>query len=153
MYRFFLPGFVLLLVSTITYAQDIQKTIDSLKKQINQANTEEKFVNKCFLIADNYMDIDQYDSAQAWLNKISDKLSLRKPSLSNYFLSSRQAEVYYYNGLQRLGLQEAERSLGIAQSLHDSLLLADAYNFLGLFYTNLDSTTKAIPYFKQGIAF
>ncbi len=128
-------------------------TIDSLKKVITANTKEAEYVKICFAIADNFMEIDQYDSAQLWLNKISSVLPYKKPSLSSYFLSTRQAEVYYYNGLQRLGLQESERSLAIAQSLHDSMLLADAYNFMGLFYINLDSNRRAIPYFTKGINF
>ncbi|HEX8313705.1 MAG TPA: ATP-binding protein, partial [Flavisolibacter sp.] len=115
--------------------------------------TAEANIRTSFLIADSFMEEDQYDSAQLWLNKIATQLPLKEPSLFNYFLASRQAEVYYYNGLQRLGLQEAERSLSIAQKLNDSLLLADSYNFLGLFYINLDSFSKAVPLFYQGISF
>ena len=97
------------------------------------------------------MNLDKYDSAQIWLNKIAERVPLKKPSLFNYFLSSRQAEVYYYNGLQRLGLQESERSLQIATALNDSLLLADSYNFIGLFYMNLDSLGKSIELFTKGM--
>lgn len=111
------------------------------------------YISTCFSIADSFMDLDQYDSAQIWLNKVSEVLPLKEFSLSNYFLSTRQAEVYYYNGLQRLGLQESERSLTIAKALKDSLLLADACNFIGLFLINLDSNRAAIPYFKQGIRY
>ncbi len=139
--------------SSKIHSQTISQTIDSLKNEILNLKPEDKNIKIYFAIADNFMEIDQYDSAQIWLNKISAVLPFKEPSLSSYFLSSRQAEVYYYNGLQRLGLQESERSLAIAQTLHDSLLLADAYNFIGLFYINLDSNRKAIPYFKKGINF
>jgi signal transduction histidine kinase len=141
---------LLSLMATDAFAQT-QKSIDSLKKLLT--TTSKEYVRNCFLIADNFMDIDYYDSAQLWLNRIAERLPLKKPSLFNYFLSTRQAEVYYYNGLQRLGLQESERSLSIAQSLNDSLLLADSYNFIGLFYVNLDSAQKAIPYFRKGIRY
>jgi signal transduction histidine kinase len=120
---------------------------------VRKTKTDEAYIAICFSIADDFMDIDQYDSAQIWLNNIAERLPLRQPSRANYFLSTRQAEVYYYNGLQRLGLQESERSLSIAQTLKDSLLLADAYNFLGLFHINLDSIRKAIPYFKKGMEY
>lgn len=118
-----------------------------------QESSEEKYIRNSFTLADRYMEIDEYDSAQLWLNRISERLPLKTPTLFNYFLSSRQAEVYYYNSLQRLGLQEAQRSLSIAKTLNDSLLLADSYNFIGLFYINLDSPTKAINFFKKGMAF
>jgi len=134
-------------------AQNIPATIDSLKKNTGTPKEDDQYIKNCFAIADNFMEIDQYDSSQTWLNKIAEVLPFKKPSLFSYFLSTRQAEVYYYNGLQRLGLQESERSLGIAQALQDSLLLADAYNFLGLFLINLDSNAAAIPYFKKGIVY
>lgn len=134
-------------------AQDFHRRIDSLKKVADNAVSDENYINACFKIADDFMEINLYDSAQLWLNRIAERLPLREPSLDNYFLSSRQAEVYYYNGLQRLGLQESERSLSIAEALKDSLLLADAYNFLGLFYINLDSSRKSIPYFQKGILY
>ena len=100
--------------SSKLFSQDIFKKVDSLKKQINNTQQDDKYINTCFAIADNFMEINQYDSAQLWLNKIAAILPLKVPSVSGYFLITRQAEVYYYNGLQRLGLQESERSLGIA---------------------------------------
>ena len=151
-YRILLTVIIFFCNNTII-SQTISQTIDSLKKEILNIEQEDKNIKLYFSIADNFMEIDQYDSAQLWLNKISAVLPYKEPSLSSYFLSTRQAEVYYYNGLQRLGLQESERSLAIAQTLHDSLLLADAYNFIGLFYITLDSNLTAIPYFTKGINF
>jgi signal transduction histidine kinase len=151
-YRIFFISAIIFCDNKI-YSQTISQKIDSLKEQVVKIKEQDKHIKTYFAIADNFMEIDQYDSAQLWLNKISAVLPYKEQSLPSYFLSTRQAEVYYYNGLQRLGLQESERSLGIAQTLHDSLLLADAYNFIGLFYINLDSNHTAIPYFKKGINF
>ena len=133
-YRLLFTAIIIFCSNTI-YSQTVSQTIDSLKKEILNIKQEDKNIKIYFAIADNFMEIDQYDSAQIWLNKISAVLPYKEPSLSSYFLSTRQAEVYYYNGLQRLGLQESERSLAIAQTLHDSLLLADAYNFIVFFVT------------------
>jgi signal transduction histidine kinase len=128
--------------------------IDSAKKTIAASfSNENNFVATCFFIADNYMDIEQYDSAQVWLNKIHLKLPAKNISLSNYFLTTRQAEVYYYNNLQQLGLQESLRGLEMGKALNDSLLLADSYNFLGLFYMNVDSVKKSLLYYKNGIKY
>lgn len=132
-------------------AQSVPELIDSIKRAEGQAGTDQERINLYFALADNYMEVDKYDSAQIWLNRIAEKVPLKTPSIDNYFLSTRQAEVYYYNGLQRLGLQESERSLAIAEALNDSLLLADSYNFIGLFYINLDSLRRAIPFFKKGM--
>jgi signal transduction histidine kinase len=41
----------------------------------------------------------------------------------------------------------------MAKALNDSLLLADSYNFLGLFYMNMDSASKSLPYFKSGMKY
>lgn len=98
------------------------------------------------------MSMASYDSAQYWLNKIHERLSYLQPSLFSYFLTTRQAEVYYYNNLQQLGMQEARRAIKIAETLNDSILKSDAYNFCGLFFVNMGRLKDAIPYFKKGIA-
>ena len=126
--------------------------LDSAKKTFADNQKSKAFgLQTAFFIADEFIEVDQYDSAQIWLNKIAYFLPFQEPSISSYYLSSRQAEVYYYNGLLRLGLQESTRALNIANTLKDNLLLADAYNFIGLFYLNLDSNATALPYFKKGI--
>ncbi len=130
-----------------------QNKLDSAKKTISSDVYTQSFINTCFFIADEYMDLEQYDSAQIWLNKIHEKLPAKKPSLFNYFLITRQAEVYYYNNLQQLGLRESYKGLAVAQALNDSLLLADSYNFLGLFYMNLDSSKEAITFYKNGLRY
>jgi signal transduction histidine kinase len=127
--------------------------IDSAKKNYTSRAQIDGKVTTAFFIADNFMDMDQYDSAQVWLNKIADIYIIKKPSLFNYYLLSRQAEVYYYNGLLQLGLQSAMRSLEVAMQLGDSLLLADACNMTGLFYTTMNEPARARPYFYKGIPF
>lgn len=116
-------------------------------------NNDSTYIKTCFFIADTYMNIEKYDSAQIWLNRIHEKLPVKRPSLFNYFLITRQAEVFYYNNLQQLGLTESFKGLEVAQALNDSLLLADSYNFLGLFYMNIDSSKEAIPFYKKGLLF
>jgi signal transduction histidine kinase len=128
--------------------------LDSAKFFINNNTiSAEAYFRTGFYIADNFMDLDQYDSAQVWLNKIYDRLPVKKPTLFNYFLSSRQAEVYYYNNLHSLGLQEIFGALKIAEQLQDNHLLADSYDFMGLFYLNLDSLAKAKQSFVLGLKY
>lgn len=150
---YFILQIAFILFTSISYAQQ-STIIDSAKKTIVSATLNEAtYIATCFFIADNYMDIEQYDSAQVWLNKIHEKLPAKTNSLSNYFLTTRQAEVYYYNNLQQLGLQESLRGLEMAKALDDSLLLADSYNFLGLFYMNIDSASKSLAFYKEGIKY
>lgn len=118
-----------------------------------EQDIDQKFILNAFNKADEYMNTDHYDSAQVWLNKIYLKVSYRKPSLFSYFLTTRQAEVYYYNNLHELGMQEALKGENIARVLNDSLLIADAYNFIGLFYLNGRKLKEAEKYFKQGLRF
>ncbi len=150
---YFILQIAFILFTSISFAQQ-STMIDSAKKTIVSATLNEAtYITTCFFIADNYMDIEQYDSAQVWLNKIHGKLPAKTNSLSNYFLTTRQAEVYYYNNLQQLGLQESLRGLEMAKALDDSLLLADSYNFLGLFYMNIDSASKSLAFYKEGIKY
>ncbi|RZK38440.1 MAG: hypothetical protein EOO90_22290 [Pedobacter sp.] len=116
-------------------------------------DADQKFILAAFNKADEYMNTDHYDSAQVWLNKIYLKVSYRKPSLFSYFLTTRQAEVYYYNNLHELGMQEALKGENIARVLNDSLLIADASNFIGLFYLNNQKLNEAKKYFKQGLRY
>jgi signal transduction histidine kinase len=131
-----------------------QSSVDSAKKIAGTQFAEKPvYTATCFFVADAYMDEEQYDSAQIWLNKIHAVLPAKENSLFNYFLITRQAEVYYYNNLQQLGLQESRRGLAMAKALNDSLLLADSYNFLGLFYMNIDSAELAITFYNQGLPY
>ena len=138
---------VVILLSCISFNKILAQVseLDSAKiKFATYKDDEAAYIQTSFFIADQYMDVEQYDSAQEWLNKVHDKIPAKKASLFNYFLTSRQAEVYYYNNLQQLGLQESFRGLQIAQDLNDSLLLMDSYNFLGIFYMNLDKMGKYV---------
>lgn len=129
-----------------------QTKLDSAKKDFSAGNLNTaQFISTCFFIADEFMEIGQFDSAQTWLNRIYNILPIKKNSVNNYLLITRQAEIYYYNNNEQLGLQESLRGLEMAQTLKDSLLIADSYNFLGLFYMNLDSVKQSIYLFKKGI--
>ncbi len=130
------------------------QSIDSAKTFFSKTEkNSDVYIKTCFFIADEYMNTEQYDSAQIWLNKIHEKIPAKKPSLFNYFLITRQAEVYYYNNLPQLGLQESFKGLAVARVLNDSLLLADSYNFIGLFYMNLDSSREALAFYSMGLKF
>lgn len=109
-------------------------------------------IRSAFDKADAYMNTDHYDSAQFYLNKIYTRISYREPSLFSYFLTSRQAEIYYYNNLPELGLQEAQRAMTIAGVLNDHILKGDAWNFAGLFYFLTGKNKEAISFYKKSIS-
>jgi len=142
--------FFLILYKTL----NAQSNIDSAKSIIySSQKIESSYIQTCFYISEKYMDLFQYDSAQIWLSRIKETLPTKEKSRSNYFLLSRQAEIYYYNNLLQLGLQESKQSLEMAKALSDSLLIADSYNFLGLFSVGLDSIKQSIPLFLEGLRY
>jgi len=147
--------FIFLLISVALFSQRPSTgNIDSAKEVAARNNkSDSAFINASFYIAEKYMMRDLYDSSQAWLNHIAERLPLRKPSYFNFYLSTYQASNYYYTGLIRMALQESERMLRIARELKDSILLGTAYNLIGLSYMNMDSIQKAVPFFLEGIKF
>ena len=152
-YRRFLLGFLWLPFYATAQPIDFTK-IDSARKEISRLEKNDTaYIHSCFFIAESFMEMNMYDSGQVWLNRISARLPLRKPSFFNFYLSVDQSETYYYNGLMMMHLQESQRMLRIATALQDSILLATANNFLGLAYMNVDSTRQSIPYFIEGIRY
>ncbi len=121
--------------------------------QTKTNNVLYKEINDAIYIIDSYIQTDNYDSAQVWLNKINSKYTGGIPNIIRYTLTIRQAEVYYYSGLQRLGLKEALEALHMAQKMQDSILIADAYNFSGLFSANLGRYEQAIDYFNKAMLY
>lgn len=131
--------------------------LNSCKKEtVSQRNSNfkitEDFKNQLTSI-DQMMDKGFFDSAQIHLNLLKDENSFHQPNLTSYLISSRQSEIYYFNNLHVIGIQEAKKALNIAKVLKDSSLLLDAYNFCGLFYTNMDSMNNAINNFYNGLKY
>jgi len=89
------------------------------------------------------MNDDNYDSAQYWLNRVDLLLTIKKPTYFTYLFHSRQCEIYYFNNLVEIGLKEANKGLAVAKLLKDRSLLADSYNFQGLFYINAEQLKMA----------
>lgn len=135
-------GVLLLFLSSAILAQ---------KGALKLSQSEVK--NAFYLKAYNFMSVDQYDSAQVYLNKIYQKETSRRPNLFTYYITTLQAEIYYYNNLHLLGLQQSLKGENIAKMLNDSVLIADSYNFIGLFYLNSNKLSEAKAYFKKALQF
>lgn len=103
------------------------------------------------LLIEAWMDLEKLDSAQYWANELFSVLPGNKQDVAHYYYNTRQSEIYYYNNFPRLGLQNAERGLQIALALKDSVFIADAYNFRGLFLMNLNRIKEAITSFELGL--
>lgn len=112
---------------------------------IAQSNTEPTSVSKykqcktsrCKILnsitaAEYYLDLDDIDASQKWLNITKDNLNPAFLDSTSCFVHSLQSELFYYNGLFQFGKDEAHKEILVAQKIKDSLLVADGYFFLGI---------------------
>ncbi|WP_164490007.1 tetratricopeptide repeat-containing sensor histidine kinase [Runella sp. SP2] len=109
----------------------------------NLSPQESATVKDHFQKVDDFMNDDNYDSAQYWLNRVDLLLTIKKPTYFTYLFHSRQCEIYYFNNLVEIGIKEANKGLAVAKLLNDRSLLADSFNFLGLFYINSEQLKNA----------
>lgn len=128
-----------------------QLSTDSLRRLYDHCTDNTCKTQQALQLVEVWMDYDNMDSAQHWANELFSILPADKQDVVHYYYNSRQSEIYYYNNFPRLGLQNAERGLQIALALRDSIFVADAYNFKGLFLMNLQRLDEAIASFKQGL--
>jgi signal transduction histidine kinase len=112
---------------------------------VAQSNTESTSVSKykqcktsrCKILnsitaAEYYLDFDDIDASQKWLNITKDNLNPAFLDSTSCFVHSLQSELFYYNGLFQFGKDEAQKEILTAQKIKDSLLVADGYFFLGI---------------------
>lgn len=98
---------------------------------------------KDFLKAEYYLDTDDIDASQNWLNQAKRNYNTTNIDTLSYYIRSLQSELFYYNRLFQFGKAEAEKGLHIAKKLEDNLLIADAYFFLGINQIELKEYKKA----------
>ncbi|MBL7952692.1 MAG: hypothetical protein JNM62_13355 [Flavobacteriales bacterium] len=67
--------------------------------------------------------------------------------LVSQLLMSR-ANQFYYRGLYDRGIVDATEALRLAQKAQDSLLIATAYNMIGLLHENIHDDEAALPWFR-----
>lgn len=86
-------------------------------------------VKRSFLMAEHFLETDDIESAQKWLQKTKDLVSPKATDTTTVFIHSLQSELFYYMGLFQFGTYEAEKGIEKALQLNDSTLIADAYFF------------------------
>ena len=119
-------------------AQDTAAIAISIQQYNITENTEKK-IEIAFSIVDKYIKVDLDDSAQIWVYKLIELNSKKPIDTTNYFIHSRQTEIFYYSNLMQFGLAAANKAIDIAQKLNDSILIADGLAFKGYIYEALDS--------------
>ena len=88
----------------------------------NLSPKESATVKDYFQKVDDFMNDDNYDSAQYWLNRVDLLLTIKKPTYFTYLFHSRQCEIYYFNNLVEIGIKEANKGLAVAKLLNDRSL-------------------------------
>jgi signal transduction histidine kinase len=98
-----------------------------------------------------HMDAFHADSAMHWIARGLAHIGDREAPEERYFLLTYRAEVLYYEGLFTEGMQDLDRSMAIAMTLNDSLLIANVYNLRGLLHENIQESRAALPYMRMAL--
>ncbi len=126
---------ILLANDTIPISEKIVK----FKKAINNKQK----IDFAFSIVDSYIKDDYDDSAQTWIYTLIDLNSVNTDDSIDYFIHSRQTEIFYFSNLIQFAKTSSSKTIAIAQKINDSALIADAYAFKSYIYEELDSIAEA----------
>jgi signal transduction histidine kinase len=121
-----------------------QHSVDQpLLKNLQNCKTEKCRIKQSFLLAEYFLETDDIESSQRWLEKTKDLVSPKVIDSTAVFIQSLQSELFYYMGLYQFGTNEAEKAKEKAKQIKDSLLIADAYFFLGINQLEINELEKA----------
>ncbi len=79
-----------------------------------------------------YLEVDDIHLSQKWLDKTKTLYPPNKIDTLSCSIHNLQSELFYYWGLFQFGADEAEKGIRKALEIKDSVLIADAYFFLGI---------------------
>lgn len=120
-----------------------QETISDKKKAFTQCNTNTCKITNSIAIAEYYLELDQIEESQKWLD-YSKKMLLKYPNeIQQYSVNSLQSELFYYSGLYQFGLHEAQKAITLAKKSKDSLHLSNAYLIEGINWYEMGKISKA----------
>ena len=129
-----------LLYSVFVFSQE---TIIDNKKAFGKCKSSDCKINTSIKITEQYLEIDQIENAQKWLN-YAKKMLLKYPNENQqYNVNSLQSELFYYSGLYQFGLHEAQKAIAIAKKSSDSLRLSNAYLMEGINLFEIENIGKA----------
>ena len=120
-----------------------QETISDQKKAFTKCRTSICKITISIAVSEHYLELDEIEEAQKWLN-YSKKMLLKYPdSLQEYATNSLQSEIFYYSGLYQFGVHEAQKAITIAKKNKDSLYLSNAYLLEGINWCEIGKLAKA----------
>ncbi|NNT70848.1 hypothetical protein HKT18_01345 [Flavobacterium sp. IMCC34852] len=94
-------------------------------------------------MAEHFLETDDIESSQKWLQKTKDLVSPKVTDTTTVFIHSLQSELFYYMGLFQFGTYEAKKGIEKAKQLNDSTLIADSYFFLGINQMEINAFKEA----------
>ena len=96
-----------------------------------------------FILAEYYLEEDELQSSQKWLDVTKNLNTYKKIDTTDVFIHSLQSELFYYNGLFQFGVNEAEKVINNSIQLKDSLLISNGYFFKGINLYELNEFKEA----------
>ena len=117
----------LVLVFTFVKAQNLSE--NTKLQELKNCKKVECKVAKSFLLAEHFLETDDIQSSQKWLDITKDLVSPKQSDTTIVFIHSLQSELFYYDGLFQFGTNEAEKAIRKAKQLQDNLLIANGYFF------------------------
>ena len=125
--------FLILFLVLIFILGKAQNVSESAKLQeLKNCKTTDCKIAKSFLLAEHFLETDDIQSSQKWLNFTKDLVSPKQSDTTIVFIHSLQSELFYYDGLFQFGINEAEKAIQKAKQLSDNLLIANGYFFKGI---------------------
>jgi signal transduction histidine kinase len=146
LHKFLLISILLFCVYKSTLAGDYDEdTIPVVEKIIKFKNSNNRLekINLAFSIVDKYIKYDYDDSAQTWIYTLIELNSIKMNDTIDYFIHSRQTEIFYFSNLMQFAGTSANKTIAIAQKIKDSAFIADAFAFKSYIYEELDSIAEA----------
>lgn len=123
------------------FAQTVAKPKSA--NQFKDCTTTDCKIKNSFLTAEYYLEQDDIDASQKWLNTTKDLVNPEVSDSTECYIHSLQSELFYYNGLFQFGKNEARKQIVIAKKINDSLMIADGYFFLAINQIELSDYSNA----------
>jgi signal transduction histidine kinase len=109
-----------------------KQTYNDLFSSFSNCKSEACKLKKSFTISEYFLETDEIDKAQQWLDTTKFYYKVKPLDTTNVYIHSLQSELFYYIGLFQFGEYEAQKAIDISVKLKDSALIADGYFFKGI---------------------
>ncbi|MBP6584428.1 MAG: histidine kinase dimerization/phosphoacceptor domain-containing protein, partial [Flavobacterium sp.] len=138
--RIFLNLF-LVLIFVLGKAQNVPESAKI--QEFKNCKTIDCKIAKSFLLAEYFLETDDIQSSQKWLNLTKNLVSPKQSDTTIVFIHSLQSELFYYDGLFQFGNNEAEKAIQKARQLRNNLLIANGYFFKGINQIEMNQLQEA----------